>query len=91
MDEFIGKNIDDLTDDLTTDLLEEAKSADKVLIASGSHDFLVKGFAEYFGIEFSIGTPVEIIKDIFTGSLSGEPTFSKGKVRAVKNWCSKII
>ena len=76
VDEFIKKNIDDLTDDLTTDLLEEAKSADKVLIASGSHDFLVKGFAEYFGIEFSIGTPVEIIKDIFTGSLSGEPTFS---------------
>ena len=31
----------------------------------------------------------EIIKDIFTGSLSGEPTFSKGKVRAVKNWCSE--
>ena len=89
MDEFIKKNIDDLTDDLTTDLLKEAKSADKVLIASGSHDFLVKGFAEYFGIEFSIGTPVEIKKDIFTGSLSGEPTFSKGKVRAVKNWCSE--
>tara|TARA_B100000401_G_scaffold167660_1_gene112071 strand:- start:556 stop:1203 length:648 start_codon:yes stop_codon:yes gene_type:complete len=89
VDEFIKKNIDDLTDDLTTDLLEEAKSADKVLIASGSHDFLVKGFAEYFGIEFSIGTPVEIKKDIFTGSLSGEPTFSEGKVRAVKNWCSE--
>ena len=31
----------------------------------------------------------EIKKDIFTGSLSGEPTFSKGKVRAVKNWCSE--
>ena len=89
VDEFIKKNIDDLTDDLTTDLLKEAKSADKVLIASGSHDFLVKGFAEYFGIEFSIGTPVEIKKDIFTGSLSGEPTFSEGKVKAVKNWCSE--
>ena len=88
MDEFIKNNIDDLTDDLTSDLLE-AKSADKVLIASGSHDFLVKGFAEYFGIEFSIGTPVEIKKDIFTGSLSGEPTFSEGKVKAVKNWCSE--
>ena len=89
VDEFIKNNIDDLTDGLTSDLLKEAKSADKVLIASGSHDFLVKGFAEYFGIEFSIGTPVEIKKDIFTGSLSGEPTFSEGKVRAVKNWCSE--
>ena len=89
VDEFIKKNIDDLTDDLTTELLKEANSADKVLIASGSHDFLVKGFAEYFGIEFSIGTPVEIKKDIFTGNLSGEPTFNEGKVKAVKNWCSE--
>ena len=87
VDEFIKKNIDDLTDDITDDLLKEAKSADKVLIASGSHDFLVKGFAEYFDIESSIGTPVEIKNDIFTGSLSGEPTFSDGKVKAVKNWC----
>tara|TARA_X000000368_G_scaffold417877_1_gene415576 strand:+ start:769 stop:1416 length:648 start_codon:yes stop_codon:yes gene_type:complete len=87
VDEFIKKNIDDLTDDITDDLLKEAKSADKVLIASGSHDFLVKGFAEYFDIESSIGTPVEIKNDIFTGSLSGEPTFSDGKVKAVKKWC----
>ena len=89
VDEFITENIEFLTDGLTRKLLIEAKSADKVLIASGSHDFLVKGFAEYFGIEFSIGTPVEIKKDIFTGSLSGEPTFSEGKVKAVKNWCSE--
>ena len=46
LDEFIKKNINDLTDDLTNELLNEAKSADKVLIASGSHDFLVKGFAK---------------------------------------------
>ena len=87
VEEFIKKNIDNLTDGLTDDLLKESKSADKVLIASGSHDFLVKGFAEYFDIESSIGTPVEIKNDIFTGSLSGEPTFSDGKVKAVKNWC----
>tara|TARA_B100001996_G_scaffold383011_1_gene376827 strand:- start:2082 stop:2729 length:648 start_codon:yes stop_codon:yes gene_type:complete len=87
VDEFIKNNIDDLTDDLTDDLLKESKSADKVLIASGSHDFLVKGFAEYFEIESSIGTPVEIKNDIFTGCLSGEPTFSDGKVKAIKKWC----
>ena len=87
VNEFITENIEFLTDGLTKKLLIEAKSADKVLIASGSHDFLVKGFAEYFDIESSIGTPVEIKNDIFTGSLSGEPTFSDGKVKAVKNWC----
>ena len=84
--EFIPNVINELTDDLTERLILESKSADKVLIASGSHDFLVKGFADYFEIESSIGTPVEIKNNIFTGNLSGEPTFKHGKVDAVKVW-----
>ena len=89
IDEFIQKKIENLTDSLTKELLDEAKSANKVLIASGSHDFLVKRIANFFGINSSIGTPVEIKDDIFSGELSGEPTFAKGKVRAVEKWCSQ--
>lgn len=88
VEEFIQKNIHHLTDNLTRYLLNEASSADKVLIASGSHDFLVKGFADFFKIDSSIGTPVELKNNIFTGQLSGEPTFSDGKVRAVEKWCN---
>ena len=87
--EFIPNVIDELSDSLTKKLILESRSADKVLIASGSHDFLVKGFADYFEIESSIGTPVEIKNNIFTGNLSGEPTFKQGKVNAVKVWCSE--
>ena len=88
VEEFIQKNIHHLTDNLTEDLLNEASSADKVLIASGSHDFLVKGFADFFKIDSSIGTPVELKNNIFSGQLSGEPTFGYGKVRAVEKWCN---
>ena len=88
VEEFIQKNIDDLTDNLTKDLLNEASFADKVLIASGSHDFLVKGFADFFKIDSSIGTPVELKNNIFSGQLSGEPTFGYGKVKAVEKWCN---
>ena len=88
VEEFIQKNIHHLTDNLTKDLLNEASSADKVLIASGSHDFLVKGFADFFKIDSSIGTPVELKNNIFSGQLSGEPTFGDGKVRAVEKWCN---
>ena len=88
IEEFIQKNIHDLTDNLTKDLLNEASFADKVLIASGSHDFLVKGFADFFKIDSSIGTPVELKNNIFSGQLSGEPTFGDGKVRAVEKWCN---
>ena len=89
IDEFIQKKIENLTDNLTKELLDEAKSANEVLIASGSHDFLVKRIANFFGINSSIGTPVEIKGDIFSGKLSGEPTFAEGKVRAVEKWCSQ--
>ncbi len=88
IEEFIQKNINHLTDNLTKDLLNEASSADKVLIASGSHDFLVKGFADFFKIDSSIGTPVELKNNIFSGQLSGEPTFGDGKVKAVEKWCN---
>ena len=88
VNEFIQKNINNLTDNLTIDLLNEASSADKVLIASGSHDFLVNGFTDFFKIDFGIGTSAELKNNIFTGQLSGEPTFSDGKVRAVEKWCN---
>lgn len=85
--EFINHSIKSLTDLLTDRLLNDSRSADEVLIASGSHDFLVRGFAHYFEIKSSIGTPVEILNNSYTGKLSGEPTFSDGKVRAVQQWC----
>lgn len=89
VDEFIKKHIKNLTDNLTKELLDEAKLADKVLIASGSHDFLVRAIGNFLGINSIIGTPVEIKDDIFSGKLSGEPTFAEGKVRAVEKWCSQ--
>lgn len=89
VDEFIKKHIKNLTDNLTKELLDEAKLADKVLIASGSHDFLVRAIGNFLGINSIIGTPVGIKDDIFSGKLSGEPTFAEGKVRAVEKWCSQ--
>ena len=89
VDEFIKKHIKSLTDNLTKELLDEAKLADKVLIASGSHDFLVRAIGNFLGINSIVGTPVEIKDDIFSGKLSGEPTFAEGKVRAVEKWCSQ--
>tara|TARA_B100001996_G_scaffold370862_1_gene345606 strand:- start:1569 stop:2222 length:654 start_codon:yes stop_codon:yes gene_type:complete len=85
--EFLNNKIDVLTDNLTNSLLLEAEKADAVLIASGSHDFLVKCFADHFQINSSIGTPVEVKNNSYTGMLSGEATFYKGKERAVKKWC----
>ena len=87
VNEFIQKNINNLTDKLTSELLNEADSADKVLIASGSHDYLVDGFANFFKIDSGIGTSTKLKNNIYTGQFLGEPTFSYGKVKAVEKWC----
>ena len=87
VNEFIQKNINNLTDKLTSQLLIEADSADKVLIASGSHDYLVDGFANFFKIDSGIGTSTKLKNNIYTGQFLGEPTFSDGKVKAVEKWC----
>ena len=64
VNEFIQKNINNLTDKLTFELLNEAETADKVLIASGSHDYLVHGFTNFFKIDFGIGTSAELKNNI---------------------------
>ncbi len=87
--EFIPESINELSDNLTKKFLDEAKTADVVLIASAALDFLVKGFASYFQINLSIGTQVEIKDSTVTGKLVGKGAFGKGKLNAVKNWCLK--
>jgi phosphoserine phosphatase len=77
-----------LIDDLTFELLEKHKK-DDVLIASGALDFIVEGFANYFGVEEFLGTTTEFIEDKVTGEITGEPNFDKGKLMHVSEWCRK--
>ena len=85
---FINSSKDILIDDLTFELLEKHKK-DNVLIASGALDFIVEGFANYFGVEEFLGTTTEFIEDKVTGEITGEPNFDKGKLMHVSEWCRK--
>ena len=85
---FINSSKDILIDDLTFKLLEKHKK-DDVLIASGALDFVVKGFANYFGVEEFLGTKTEFIENKVTGETKGEPNFEKGKLVHVSEWCKK--
>ena len=76
---FINSSKDILMDDLTFELLEKHKK-DDLLIASGALDFIVKGFAIYFGVDEFLGTKTEFKEDKVTGQTSGEPNFDKGKL-----------
>ena len=85
---FIDFSKDILIDDLTFELLEKHKK-DDVLIASGALDFIVKGFANYFGVEEFLGTKTEFVDNKVTGETIGEPNFDKGKLVHVQEWCKK--
>ena len=85
---FISSSQDILIDDLTFELLEKHKK-DDVLIASGALDFIVKGFANFFGVEEFLGTKTEFVEDKVTGETTGEPNFDKGKLVHVSEWCRK--
>jgi HAD superfamily hydrolase (TIGR01490 family) len=86
--EFISEYKDQLIDQLTYDLLARHAN-DEVIIASGSLDFIVEGFSEFFSVNNTLGSPVELDQGLVTGNLGGTPTFAEGKLSAVSKWCKE--
>ncbi len=85
VDEFINEYKEVLIDALSFDLLERHKN-DRKIIASGSLNFIVKGFAKFFSIDTFFGTPLELINNKVTGNLDGVPTFAEGKLSTMQKW-----
>jgi|TARA_B100001094_G_scaffold329181_1_gene391349 HAD superfamily hydrolase (TIGR01490 family) len=84
--EFISEYKHHLIDKVTYELLER-HDGDKIIIASGSLDFIVEGFSELFSVSNFLGSPIELKEGIVTGNLGGTPTFAEGKLKAVSKWC----
>ena len=82
---FINEYKEVLIDALSYDLLERHKN-DRKIIASGSLNFIVKGFSKFFSIDTFFGTPLEIKNNEVTGNLDGVPTFAEGKLSTMQKW-----
>ena len=85
VDEFINEYKEVLIDALSYDLLERHKN-DRKIIASGSLNFIVKGFSKFFSIDTFFGTPLELKNNEVTGNLDGVPTFAEGKLSTMQKW-----
>ena len=85
---FIENKKEILFDELSYELLNKHKN-EKLLIASGALDFIVKGFANFFGVKDFLGTKAEFIDNLVSGETEGEPNFDKGKLKNVKKWCNE--
>jgi len=65
---------------------ERINKCERIKIDINNKNELVEKL-NFFKIDFGIGTTAELKNNIFTGHFLGEPTFSKGKVKAVEKWC----
>ena len=85
--EFIETHKEKLIDPMTFDLLERHINEFK-LVASGSLDFIVKGFTNYFKLDAYLGSSYEVIDNKITGKLK-KAAFAHGKLEKVREWCQK--
>ena len=85
--EFIESHKEKLIDPMTFDLLQRHKD-DFRLVASGSLDFIVRGFSNYFEMDAYLGSSYEIVDNKITGKLV-KAAFAQGKLEKVREWCRK--
>lgn len=53
---------------------------DLCMIITGTNDFVTRPIADAFGIEYLLGTQLEVINNRLTGKILGTPSFRDGKV-----------
>ena len=88
VNDFINQYKNLLIDSLTYELLKKHEN-DQKIIASGSLNFIVEGFSDFFSIDTFFGTPLEIVDNKVTGNLAGIPTFAEGKLSTMQKWSEK--
>lgn len=69
------------------DLVERhARDADLMAIITATNSFVTRPIAELFGVAHLIATEPEEIQGVFTGKVSGVPSFREGKVTRLDGW-----
>ncbi len=62
---------------------------DTLLLITATNDFVTRPIADLFGIDELIATNAEIIKNQYTGAVSGVPSYREGKVIRLHQWLSE--
>ena len=62
---------------------------DTLLLITATNDFVTRPIADLFGIDELIATNAEIIKNQYTGAVSGVPSYKQGKVIRLHQWLSE--
>lgn len=64
-------------------------NGDLCLVITATNSFVTKPIATAYGIEHLIGTDPEMVDGLFTGGVSGVPSFQEGKVTRLKQWLAE--
>ena len=62
---------------------------DFTAIITSTNSFITRPIGKIFGIETVIATEPELINGSFSGEITGEPCFQKGKINCLQKWLDK--
>ncbi len=65
---------------------QEREQGNHVMIVTATMEFVTRPIADLFGIEDLIAPVPELKDGVYTGNITGVPSFGEGKVTRLKSW-----
>jgi HAD superfamily hydrolase (TIGR01490 family) len=86
-DDFMQDSIEPIVLPKAMELVEKhRKAGDRLLIITATNSFITRPIGERYGITELLGSDGEIVDGLYTGEVSGTPTFQEGKVTRLNEW-----
>mgnify|MGYP000741846428 CR=1 FL=1 len=70
-------------------ILKHQQQGDTLLIITATNRFITEPIAENLGIDHLIATEAEMNNGVYTGKVSGVPSYQQGKVTRLNEWLKK--
>ncbi|NQZ52669.1 MAG: HAD family hydrolase [Piscirickettsiaceae bacterium] len=70
-------------------IAQHQQQGDTLLIITATNSFITTPIAEKLGIQNLIATEPEIVDGIYTGKVTGTPSYQQGKVERLMDWLNK--
>lgn len=76
----------DWFDDTVEILKHHQQSGVKIVLVSGSGNFILKPLQRYLDVPYCLCSNVEVKNNLLTGKLNGQPMIGSNKLTAIKHW-----
>jgi HAD superfamily hydrolase (TIGR01490 family) len=85
--QYLAEKIDPIILPAAQKLIEHHRQrGDTLLIITATNNFITTPIAKKLGIPHLIATEAEMIDGLYTGKVTGTPSYQQGKVERLKDW-----